>query len=372
MTKAVAGSKEQGRCTFCQHPGHEVSNCRKLHPPQKKIKPATSTNKDSQCKKWFEKQKELEGLARLAPGFSGAKQRGKRIEFSTASKVLIHKVHQRFNQDIQLLLSDEPRYQTTRKKNMLDSNVLQRQMKKGVVTRHDFSNQGALWGYMKHKFTKRALLVFEAFHSILRPPPCTLCNHIANSSASSSADPVLVRNQLLKKCSSSSKAFHVASIGGGPGNDLYGFVLFKELCLDGIDTDTDTEAATELLTELSVFDFVEDAWSPLVDKVSNVIGYPINCLPCNVKAPLCREENVELLNRCRNVDIYLFSFVLHECRKEWHAFLSELWEHAQVNCIFYFKEPSDWIINRIIEHFGWILHVDYWVVLGDGIVVIKK
>ena len=359
---------------------------------------------------WQARQKQLQGKARLAPGFSGAKQRGTYIEFSTASPELIAKVHQRFNRDIQLLLTDEPRYQTTRKQNMEKSNVLQRKMKKGVVTVADFADSGALWGYMKHKFTKRALLVFEAFNSILGASTSSSADTNTNTNMNNDTDnadtdnadlnndttndtnkdtnngnnnadattnihsPVLIKKHLLRP------KIRVASIGGGPGNDIYGWVLFKELCCksqgsnsDTSDHNSDTNNDNPISSDLFVFDFVADAWSPLVEKVSQVIQNKITCLPCNIKLPLNNcQENIELFKRCKEIDVYLFSFVLHECRDHWQTFLEQLWNNVKINCIFYFKEPSDWIIKLLISHFAWKINVDYWNVLGDGIVVIKK
>jgi len=304
------------------------------------------------------------GRARLKPGYSGAKQRGAKEEFSGASAALVKRLHARFRDDMSYLLSKEPRFQKERKKNLQASNDLQLKMKHGSVKIQDFRNPGALWGYCQHKMTKRALLAFEAFRIGAKVMPKL-----------SQLEPLIV-----------------ASIGGGCGNDLYGFTLFRDLCCCNGDMEEEEEEAKEDHAKrkedcnaspstikhndkLLLFDFVSEEWSPIVHKLGECLQRSIPCLPCDVQQPLVGvERNADLLRECVNIDLFLFSFVLHEAQN-WSVFLTELWTRAKDGALFYFKDPSDWQEKKILQHFEqlkWIEGHDYFWVVGDGLLCVKR
>jgi ubiquinone/menaquinone biosynthesis C-methylase UbiE len=222
------------------------------------------------------------------------------------------------------------------------SNDLQLKMKHGSVSTQDFHNPGALWGYCQHKMTKRALLAFEAFRI-----------------GSELVPKILHPEQLV-----------VASVGGGCGNDLYGFTLFRDLCCSQPPPPTTTHDDTLLL-----FDFVSEDWSPIVHKLGECLSRPIQCLPCDVQQPLVGvERNDNLLRECEKIDVFTFSFVLHEAQ-DWTMFLSELWTRAKDGALFYFKDPSNWQEKKILKHFEhleWVEGHDYFWVLGDGLLLVKR
>jgi hypothetical protein len=310
------------------------------------------------------------GRARLKPGYSGAKQRGAKEEFSGASAGLVKRLHARFRDDMSYLLSKEPRFQKERKKNLLASNNLQLKMKHGSVKIQDFRNPGALWGYCQHKMTKRALLAFEACRISAKVMPKL-----------SQLEPLIV-----------------ASIGGGCGNDLYGFTLFRDLCCcngnveeaeeeeeeeeeaeeDHAKREEDCNESPSTIThndKLLLFDFVSEEWSAIVHKLGECLQRPIPCWPCDVQQPLVGvERNADLLRECVNIDLFLFSFVLHEAQN-WTVFLTELWTRAKDGALFYFKDPSDWQEKKILQHFEhlqWIEEHDYFWVVGDGLLCVKR
>ena len=76
-------------------------------------------------------------------------------------------------------------------------------MKKGKQRAADFEDPAALWAYARLKWSTRAMLVFEAFRLGLE-------DSFINPTAEQVA------------------GWRVLSVGGGPGNDLHGLVLFRE------------------------------------------------------------------------------------------------------------------------------------------------
>ena len=308
---------------------------------------------------YIQRYKRSIGRARLKPGNSGQRARGVKEEWSGASPTIIQSLHSRFQKDMEYLLA-ESLYVQNKQENLIASNKLQLKMKHGSVQVSDFNDPGSLWGYCKHKMTKRALLAFEAFR------------------VGAKYLPTLSQPTPLK----------IASIGGGPGNDLYGVTLFRDLCCDEYgDTAKDTAKDTEekqkedinqektKLDTLLLFDFVSEAWYPIVNKLSAALKRPITCQPCDVQQPLLNtERNVKLLAVCNTIDVFTFSFVLHEAQN-WNLFLTQLWEQAKIGAIFYFKDPSDWQEKKILLQFQkmqWIEGEDYFWVLGDGLLVHKR
>jgi hypothetical protein len=94
-------------------------------------------------------------------------------------------------------LCDTPSYRSQRRLNQEAGAKLLSKMRVGTQRPSDFMDEGALWGYVRFKFAKRAVAVHKALTEILgeahnNPGMC------------------------------------VASIGGGPGNDICGYALWNE------------------------------------------------------------------------------------------------------------------------------------------------
>ena len=143
----------------------------------------------------------------------------------------------------------------------------------GGSRKQDCANTG--WAYCKQTFGRRVQQVCEAFgagaerhaalRAALRAPACC-----------------------------------VVSIGGGPGNDLFGFVLYEKLAgaysgvsgdggssggSDGGDASGDGYRAGPSEQRLFIFD-QDEQWVPMVRQVAAIAGEGIDWGPCNVAAPL--------------------------------------------------------------------------------------
>ena len=76
-------------------------------------------------------------------------------------------------------------------------------MRRGEQKAEDFEDEGALWGYAKRKFSTRAVTTFTLFKAAHAALPAELKFMLTDGPT-------------------------VLSIGGGPANDIYGFVLFDK------------------------------------------------------------------------------------------------------------------------------------------------
>jgi SAM-dependent methyltransferase len=365
--------------------------------------------------RWLKKRAAASGKARLKPGFSGAANRGAKEEYSSAPPELVTRLHKRFGRDMGLLLEHNAAFQNNRKKNLEAANALQRKMKHGSVTVEDFGvgGEGALWGYVKRKMTRRALLSFEALRGLVEAAERGSCaaraeegsksaQHASGARAAESPAAVSLANVPASVAAAlrGPEPLRVASVGGGPGNDLYGFVLFRDLCCNA-------EGSREREDRLWVMDFAARHWRPIVERVGEVLGRRIECVHCDIQKPLVGTSaqaedagegaqdgpqnglerpaagsaaeagsawspNAPMLAVCNEMDLFLFSFVLHEARG-WRPFLSQLWERAKPGAVFIFKDPSAWQERQLLSHFsGWKEGVDYWWILGDGLVAVRR
>lgn len=76
-------------------------------------------------------------------------------------------------------------------------------MRSGTQQLEDFDDEGALWGYARRKFSTRAVTTFTLFKTAQATLPPSL-KHVLTDAPT------------------------IMSIGGGPGNDIYGYVLFEK------------------------------------------------------------------------------------------------------------------------------------------------
>jgi hypothetical protein len=123
-----------------------------------------------------------------------------------------------------------------------------------VCRPEDFEDAGALWGYCRLKWAPRAMLVFEALRQ----------GHAEAFTA-----------RWLRARGGAETWCRVASVGGGPGNDLFGVRMFQQLVEGGVGGALD----------LHVFDFAA-GWRPMATKAAAVMGAPIHCAGCDLRQPL--------------------------------------------------------------------------------------
>ena len=293
-------------------------------------------------------------------------------------EALKYRVKRELQGVMRALLGGEAAYTQSRKQNLAAGGALLAKMKVGEQQAVDFTS-GACWGYCKHKFERRVQQVCEAFgigaarHTALQAALCTRAN-----------------------C--------VASIGGGPGNDLLGFVLFEKLgcCAAGSDVGGGAEtggvagaaAPSEQAEQqqqqqqqqqqerLLVFDQASQ-WLPVVHKVAAIAGEAIGFGTCDVAAPLhgcaANAPLLELLQRLASASdhdaahrqqlpmVLLLTYVLHETvptangdplpapatgsaaaaddappRFPWGVFLKQLWRAAPLGTIIFVKDQA-WV-----------------------------
>jgi len=161
---------------------------------------------------------------------------------------------------------------------------LQRKMRKGTQEKADF-NEYAAWGYVSAKFAQRAEMSYEATRGgfLLKT-----CIHTRNVSSR-----------------------HVISLGGGPGNDLFGaMVAMEEHAL--VST---SGLSAEKLDDIKYFcfDWVEDVWRPIVLKVGSLCNRDIVVGHCDLTLPLSDVENEEVLSAIHgDTCLFLLSFVILE------------------------------------------------------------
>lgn len=306
---------------------------------------------------------------------------------------------------------------------------LQKKMRKGIHTAMDFhDNVPALWIYTKRKFSSRAITTFEllrsAQESLRRTMPMV-------TSATSS----LLEESVRKQRGQQQRPFHfpscsntiactttVLSIGGGPGNDLFGYLLFEkygsqfgnsDITASSIDTAMETWQPTShninnkpIRSRLGVFDFASD-WRPIVECVSRLSQEEISFHTCDLAAPLTLETNASVVSftqpqyqlhnsdnlrstpprntndSSHRVTIYLFVYVLSEVMGpagDPPALLIDLLERAAAAAntekdggmsIFLFREPHGQALRTLLSYYsGWKEGTDFWRLSFGGLMVV--
>lgn len=283
--------------------------------------------------------------------------------YSHAPADIVAVVRSRLGSFMQSFL-DEPVYVAARAEHQTKALELLDKMKKGQQTPEDFENPGALWGYAKYKWPARAMITFEAFRQ-------------AHCSGFLAAGPRL-----------SAADAKVVAIGGGPGNDIFGFELCRELVLsqpgsvgrvEGVDAGESCTFGAATMGQRIVFDFCAEAWAPLVTKAGTLLGCPAECCSCDLSRPLTDIVNLRLRQVVDTATIFLFSYVLQEVGTLgcWRSCLSSLWKAAPVGALFYVKDPNDRTANQVLrllgaESLGWREGVEYCWVCGDALLVRKQ
>jgi hypothetical protein len=169
---------------------------------------------------------------------------------------------------------------------------------------------------------------------------------------------------LNENVSSPPPPVRVLSIGGGPGNDLAGFLVFNSLVLGATSVD-----ATVFDFSLSWKEIVDDGigcFSNLNDTTltsfksatsttvalsdSNVVpSIKINFSLADLRAPIKDPVNEQLINAAPNADYFLFSYVARESQAAKYPLLGELFQKAKVGSVFLFLDPSIIDINIVTK-----------------------
>ena len=214
----------------------------------------------------------------------------------------------------------EPTFVADRKSAHATALYLLDRMKKGKQTAADFerAGEGALWAYARLKWAPRALLIFEALRQADQAGFLSMLPH--------------------------DKPWRILSLGGGPGNDLHGALLFRQLLFKDAGTKTTVSEAQSTDTRLAlswVFDFAPQ-WQSIVRRLSNFITEEICWAPCDLTQPLCAEVNAELALRVRGANVIVCSYVLHEVGwPKWQAVMQAMWTESAPDTIFVVKDPND-------------------------------
>jgi hypothetical protein len=249
---------------------------------------------------------------------------------------------------------DEPVYVAARAEHQAKALELLDKMKKGRQKVEDFGDPGALWGYAKYKWPARALLTFEAFRQ-------------AHCSGFLAAVPPELR----------AAGATAVAVGGGPGNDIFGFELCRQLVLSqpgasgGGGSQGGEGAAVGSVGRRIVFDFCAEAWAPLVTKAGALLGCPAECCGCDLSRPLTDSVNSRLRETAGSTAVFLFSYVLQEVGTLgcWRACLAGLWAAAPIGALFYVKDPNDRTAHQVLQLLGagsagWRPGVEYCWVCG--------
>jgi len=219
--------------------------------------------------------------------------------------------------------------------------LLQKQMRKGFQSIQDFHDPVALWGYTRRKFFSRAITAFELFRSAKERK--VLLNYNEDS--------------------------FICSIGGGPGNDLFGFLLFQKYCCSGM-----VDGRTQ--NKLHVFDFCS-GWQPIVQGVAELSGYCIDFHTCDISQPLRSEVNRDVCSIATSLDnrplVIVFCYVLNEImgpHGDPPAMLHDLLtkQRARKTTIL-FREPNSSSLNTIVSRYLWVEGKDYWKLSFGGLAV---
>lgn len=309
-------------------------------------------------------RKDLDGeddSVRLGTANDDSKQFKELVEFKDENSNVIARLDPQLAKAIRSELADMVQglmRQTDKKKRKKDNDktcALQKQMRKGLQVLGDFDDLDALWGYTRRKFFSRAITAFELFRSAEE----TL------RAASTDGACKVFRNAT------------VYSIGGGPGNDLYGYLLFEKYGRGGLMEQEATEAdqSNDSQPLLSVCDFAP-GWKSIVDRVGELSGHDIKFHTCNLSFPLQSETNSSLQSNVSKV--YLFCYVLSEVMGpdgNPPPLLEALFQRAQADpdntTIFLFREPHDQALHRVLSrHADWKEGSQVWHLSHGGLMVV--
>jgi len=260
-------------------------------------------------------------------------------------------------------------YALNKHENLKRTCVLQRQMRTGQQVVQDFEDSGALWGYACRKFSSRAVMSFELFSSARATLLASCCAEIVALSTLLESDPTVI------------------SIGGGPGNDMFGYLLFQRHVV-GLTAAQQQDAAAAISEQvpphLHVCDFAP-GWSPIISRVAELSGRNIQFQTCDLKVPLPGEsaanrtlqELLEVTSVCRDsLMVFVFCYVLSEVMGpsgDPPPLLEDIlayYESRGHGALFLFREPHTQALQTLLSrHEEWREGDDYWQLTGGGLMV---
>jgi hypothetical protein len=234
-------------------------------------------------------------------------------------------------------------------------------MKKGTDCDDQYS-AGALGGYAKRKFVERAALIYDCCCEVMRLGVSGAAAHSSGASPATQA--------LAARASASLRRVRCAvSIGGGPANDLCGWHAFERELQAASDAEGEVVApamwslrrpcgrcADPAVVEaervaLWCLDFASAKWAPLVAAADSALGGGrVRGARCDVvdgawpPAELSPREADEV----GGAELYIFSYVLIECRGRWHRFVEAVWARAKPGALFLFADPTDWQLRELV------------------------
>lgn len=261
-------------------------------------------------------------------------------------------------------------YSQNKHMSLKKTDSLQRQMRTGQQVMEDFEDPAALFGYARRKFSSRAVISYELFSSArktLLASDCERCIEIAS---------------ILD-----SKASSVVSIGGGPGNDMFGYLLFQRYgrCSDigGADCAAMSEQPPP---RLHVFDFAK-GWKPIVARVAELSNRTIEFHICNLKEPLQEDsqdssanqsllEFLDATSHDSSPIVFVFCYVISEVMGssgDTPPLLEDLFMHYKSRgngAVFLFREPHTQALQILLSrHEDWCEGRDFWYLSNGGVMV---
>mmetsp|Transcript_15990 Transcript_15990/g.22542 ORF Transcript_15990/g.22542 Transcript_15990/m.22542 type:complete len:277 (+) Transcript_15990:1973-2803(+) len=140
-------------------------------------------------------------------------------------------------------------------------------MRKGLQIVSDFDDPVALWIYSKRKFFSRAITAFELLRN-------------ANTILLKVLDPDGTKNNNESDSKHGNLFYNadILSFGGGPGNDLFGALLFEKY---GDSSESPRVKKHDRQRFLGVYDFAP-GWKPIVESVSKISGHDITFETCDL------------------------------------------------------------------------------------------
>ena len=211
----------------------------------------------------------------------------------------------------------------------------------------------AIWGYSKYKFAKRSMLTFNILRHIQPRENHRSLNRGGNCPRQPSV-PSFLWAQL-------STVRTVVSIGGGPGNNLFGVDLFHHLYFLNDPESNNKQHALNLM----VLDYAEEGWAAVVEKVAHLSEEFLggkdkdadqksrySCHHCDVTLPLQNDHNGPAQQYLKVADLIIVSYLLTETRGKWHQFMLEAWRSALPGTLFMLMEPTVWQHHVLLEVLG--------------------
>ena len=215
---------------------------------------------------------------------------------------------------------------------------------------------GAARGFVADKFEARCdkmccALLCMAQRSLSWRQTCE------KAAAAAAAGGPATKNDCDGSGGSGGRVLRVASVGGGPGNDAYGAMLFAAL-MRGKQHQRcwwwDRVAAT-------VFDF-STSWRPFCEAAGSAAAvrasaeallplvapdFTLRFQEANLRAPVGAPVNAALLQAAADTDLYLFSHVVRESRACEHELLPELLRRCRPGAAFVFLDMQVSDLDRV-------------------------